>query len=273
MDVKMIADRFKEAGVRLGGDDTWKVQGKPVIKHSALERLAAGCSISFDAPQVLRSEADECVIVVTGRMGDKVEWSIGEARIGLNYRVSGNQAGYPYAMAEKRAKDRVIIKLVGLHGVYSSEESDDFRDAPKDDARPATAAPPRVTSGQQQETPFDDGESAHGNSPGTIAATLCKALQGARTPEELAQWKTDNREAVLALPKHYKADVVAAFDMHMERLETEAGREAVRMKGKMMSDRKTTIACGTAHECSCEQLAVAVEADLTKEASDDHSNP
>jgi len=227
MDVKMIADRFKEAGVRLGGDDTWKVQGKPVIKHSALERLAAGCSISFDAPQVLRSESDECVIVVTGRMGDKVEWSIGEARIGLNYRVSGNQAGYPYAMAEKRAKDRVIIKLVGLHGVYSSEESDDFRDVPKDDARPApAAAPPRVTSGPQQDTPFDDGEGTHGKSPSTIAETLCQALALARTPQELMQWKEDNRPAVTALPKQFKAKVVNVFDMHMERLETEAGREA-----------------------------------------------
>jgi hypothetical protein len=33
-------------------------------------------------------------------------------------------------MAEKRAKDRVILKLVGLHGdVYSEEEADDFKEA------------------------------------------------------------------------------------------------------------------------------------------------
>ena len=33
-------------------------------------------------------------------------------------------------MAEKRAKDRVILKLVGLHGhVYSEEEADDFKKA------------------------------------------------------------------------------------------------------------------------------------------------
>jgi transcription initiation factor IIF auxiliary subunit len=35
-------------------------------------------------------------------------------------------------MAEKRAKDRVILKLVGLHGdVYSEEEADDFKDTQK----------------------------------------------------------------------------------------------------------------------------------------------
>ena len=45
-----------------------------------------------------------------------------------NYRVSGKQAGNVYAMAEKRAKDRVILKLLELHGlVYSEEEADEFR--------------------------------------------------------------------------------------------------------------------------------------------------
>jgi hypothetical protein len=59
---------------------------------------------------------------------ERVEWSIGEALVNVNYRVSGRQAGYVYAMAEKRAKDRVILKLLELHGlVYSEEEADEFR--------------------------------------------------------------------------------------------------------------------------------------------------
>jgi hypothetical protein len=42
--------------------------------------------------------------------------------------VSGKMAAYPFAMAEKRAKDRVILKLIALHGlVYSEEEADDFK--------------------------------------------------------------------------------------------------------------------------------------------------
>jgi hypothetical protein len=52
-----------------------------------------------------------------------MEWSIGEAVIGQSYQVSGKQAAiFPYAMAEKRGKDRVILKLAGLTGVYSEEE-------------------------------------------------------------------------------------------------------------------------------------------------------
>ena len=58
-------------------------------------------------------------------MGERTEWSIGEALVNVNYRVSGGQAAYVYAMAEKRAKDRVILKLVGLHGLLSSEEDAD----------------------------------------------------------------------------------------------------------------------------------------------------
>ena len=52
----------------------------------------------------------------------RTEWSIGEAT------PYNNKNGYPFAMAEKRAKDRVILKLVGIAGdVYSSEEADDFK--------------------------------------------------------------------------------------------------------------------------------------------------
>jgi len=91
----------------------------------------------------LRAERDEAVIQVTGRMGDRVEWSIGEALIGVNYRVSGKQAAYVYAMAEKRAKDRVILKLTGIHGlVYSEDEMSGEDRAPA----PIASAPTPISS-------------------------------------------------------------------------------------------------------------------------------
>jgi hypothetical protein len=108
--------------------NVWRVQGQPVIYHKALERIAAQAQIQFEPPSIVRAERDEAVILVTGRMGERVEWSIGEALIGVNYRISGKQAAYVYAMAEKRAKDRVILKLIELHGlVYSEEEADEFK--------------------------------------------------------------------------------------------------------------------------------------------------
>ncbi|MFH6782570.1 MULTISPECIES: trna delta -isopentenylpyrophosphate transferase [Methylobacterium] len=128
---KQIADILATYGEPLAGN-VWRVQGTAVIYHKALERIAVQARIRFDAPVIVRAERDEAVILVTGHMpgpnGDRTEWSIGEALIGVNYRVSGRQAAYVFAMAEKRAKDRVILKLAGLHGLlYSEDEADEFK--------------------------------------------------------------------------------------------------------------------------------------------------
>jgi hypothetical protein len=148
---KQIADILAKYGEPMAGN-IWRVQGQAVIYHKALERIAAQAKIQFDTPTIVRAERDEAVILVTGRMGERAEWSIGEALIGINYRVSGKQAAYVYAMAEKRAKDRVILKLIELHGlVYSEEEADEFKNSRPDagateprgvaDAAPAAQVP------------------------------------------------------------------------------------------------------------------------------------
>jgi hypothetical protein len=133
---------------------TWLVQGQRVIYHSALERIAAKAGIAFDKPTVLRAEEREAVILVSGTNGDRAEWSIGEANMELNYRTSGKQQAYPYAMAEKRAKDRVILKLIELHGLlYSEEESDDFKQSAAGERREVMSD--AITSGKPIE--LDDG--------------------------------------------------------------------------------------------------------------------
>lgn len=123
-DIKALFDKF---GASISEDDVWQVQSATVIKHKALERLAAAARIEFQTPHMIRADRDEAVILVTGTLGDRVEWSIGEAVVNVNYRVTGKMAAYVYAMAEKRAKDRVIIKLAGLHGLYSEDEADEFK--------------------------------------------------------------------------------------------------------------------------------------------------
>lgn len=102
----------------------WDCHGTWVAYHAAIERIAARAGIEFELPQVIEARsADKTVaIAVRGKMGERAEWSFGEAA------PANNKNAYPYAMAEKRAKDRVTLKLVGLHGlVYSEEESDDFK--------------------------------------------------------------------------------------------------------------------------------------------------
>jgi hypothetical protein len=123
-----IRDLFKAHNVPLSKEDVWQVQSNFAVKHKALERLAAELEIMFDDPVIIRSERDEAVIRVTGWRGEWREWSIGEALVNANYRVSGRMAPYVWAMAEKRAKDRVILKLAGLYGVYSEDEFADKAD-------------------------------------------------------------------------------------------------------------------------------------------------
>ena len=123
-----VADVLKEIG-ETSQTATWDCHGTIVILHKALEKVAAHKSIVFDAPVVVESNVEKkmVVMVVTGRLGDKVEWSFGEAA------PYNNKNSYPYAMAEKRAKDRVILKLVGLHGdAYSEDEADDFKESNPD---------------------------------------------------------------------------------------------------------------------------------------------
>lgn len=102
---------------------TWDCHGTPVVLHKACEKIAAHKGIVFDEPKIIESSVKEkyAVLLVTGHMKDTSEWSIGEAS------PYNNKNAYPFAMAEKRAKDRVILKLVGLHGdVYSQDEADEF---------------------------------------------------------------------------------------------------------------------------------------------------
>ena len=107
----------------------WDCHGTYVLLHKALEKVAAHRKIEFDEPRILTANvsAKEVVVLVTGRMGELSEWSIGEAA------PYNNKNNYPFAMAEKRAKDRVILKLVGLHGdAYSQAEADEFQESMPD---------------------------------------------------------------------------------------------------------------------------------------------
>jgi hypothetical protein len=128
--------RIEAIRVKYGLDpsDFWELpqkKGTWVAKHAALEVAAAKAGILFDNPIIIEanSEAGVAVLAVTGslpsphneavgwRDNARTEWATGEAS------PKNNKNAYPWAMAEKRAKDRVILKLIGIHGlVYSEDE-------------------------------------------------------------------------------------------------------------------------------------------------------
>jgi hypothetical protein len=111
----------------LARDDFWELpqkKGTWVAKHAALEVAAVKANIRFDMPVIVEANGGEGVaaVCVQGEMEGRFEWSLGEAS------PKNNKNAYPWAMAEKRAKDRVILKLIGIHGlIYSEEEADDFK--------------------------------------------------------------------------------------------------------------------------------------------------
>ena len=132
-----IAEVLK--GYGFGPEACWDCHGTFVVLHKVLEQIAGLAGIVFDAPQIIEANSKDQIasICVNGSLGEASAWSIGEAA------PANNKNAYPWAMAEKRAKDRVILKLVGLHGfVYSEEEADDFKSSRPDAAKAKPAKSP-----------------------------------------------------------------------------------------------------------------------------------
>ena len=123
-----------------------KQSGQWIITHRAIEIMCAAAGIQFKSPEVHQADVGNgiFVILVEGTMAlldpakegiegysCRSEWSFGEAS------KANCKMQYPAAMAEKRAKDRVALKLLGLHGfVYSDVEDEDFKDAEKEVTKP-----------------------------------------------------------------------------------------------------------------------------------------
>ena len=135
MAVKKLDAHIKKAFTDLGFTDAeiiegcWDLtrNGKTVAwlaTHKFLERVAGKAGIYFSMPTVLNCVADEVAVCVEGvDKNGNTSWSIGEAS------SKNNKNEYRWAMAEKRAKDRVILKLLGIAGyMYSEEEADEFKE-------------------------------------------------------------------------------------------------------------------------------------------------
>ena len=119
MNMKHLAQKYN-----LTEQDYWKEQrsGKWIISHDSCEKIAFKEKIVFGPPQILNSEQNFVRMVVSGKKGEAVAWSIGEA----DSKNCKNL--YMGAMAEKRGKDGVILKRINAYeyGIYSDVEADSF---------------------------------------------------------------------------------------------------------------------------------------------------
>ena len=120
-----IIERLKAVG-ETSATALWDCHGNWIIKHKALEKIATNAGITYSDCTVYAPQPgqEHFAVSLIGHLGDRSEWSIGEAS------PKNSKNNYYFAMAEKRAKDRVILKLLGLHAyIYSEEEADEFKEA------------------------------------------------------------------------------------------------------------------------------------------------
>ena len=137
-------DRLKEIKEKfnLGKDDFWEMKrgGKSmwILTHDACEKIAyqAGIVFHMPDPKLSCTEPPNVVLYGSATLGNRTEWSNGEAN------PTNCKMPYMNAMAEKRLKDRLTLKLINAYEyqIYSEIEADTF-EKPKEvkkAPRPAT---------------------------------------------------------------------------------------------------------------------------------------
>lgn len=166
-------------------DEIWEVHGTTwVVKHKALERVAMEIGVQWDKPDVITCDPANKIAVICayGRLGEKSEWSFGEAA------PANNKNSYPVAMAEKRAKDRVILKLLTTHGALYSEAEFEA------DEKPATLAKKDAKE---------------------VYAKLQAEMRQCQTREALKEWGAGNKDRIALLPEDWQDTLRLQFEEQM----------------------------------------------------------
>lgn len=116
--VKMLTEKYN-----LNKDAFWQLRDNHIIKHDAVMAIAHQEGVKFGEPTVQILDNNNVAIYGIAKLGKDSVWTTGEANLGLNCK-----APYPFAMAEKRWKDRATLMLIGVYhmGVYSDTEADSF---------------------------------------------------------------------------------------------------------------------------------------------------
>ena len=217
-----VVDTLKEIGMS-HTDAGWNCHGTYVLLHKALEKVAVARNIKFDAPQILESDSSKRVVslMVMGHMGDKSEWSIGEAS------PSNNKNSYPYAMAEKRAKDRVILKLVGLHGdVYAEDEADSFKEERPEEIKGGTVETKDKDNLPEAKFVHIDNTEETAKGIEMIREVFIQFLPSKSSRADIVSFWKSNKEAREVLervsPKDYE-DVEKAFKKRAEEIVNDKG--------------------------------------------------
>ncbi len=234
-DVQDFATKY-----RIAKTEMWEVHGSQwVVKHKALERVAAEQNISWDRPTMIETNSADGIVAICvfGKLGERSEWSIGEAS------PKNCKNSYYYAMAEKRAKDRVILKLLSGHGaLYSEAEADEFSEQATDRrqnphvTRPEDIVP--VVEYDANGHPIDniplgesDGKKLRVVDQRPIFEALQKGLHMAGSVLDLQEWAEANKDVVATLKKDWQEILRGLYAEHLAELRKQATGDDMRMAG------------------------------------------
>lgn len=99
----------------------WDCHGTWVMYHRYIEIAGVKKKININNLQEIETNSERGIVCIkcTASLDKMIVITYGEAS------PRNTKNAYPYAMAEKRAIDRAILKLIGLHGfIYSEDELD-----------------------------------------------------------------------------------------------------------------------------------------------------
>ena len=123
MKIKELAEKYE-----LTNDDFWKHKqsGKWILTHDACTIIAHKEGIILESFDSLYQSDSECRFLIGMSKDGRIVKSVGEAG------KSNCTSKYLGCMAEKRGRDRCVLKLINAYeyGIYSEEESDDFKGKP-----------------------------------------------------------------------------------------------------------------------------------------------
>jgi len=104
-------------------EDVFKHAHYTIITRAGIDKIMAANDIEIQYDIVnLSDDHSHCLVKALGKRGEKIIQTYGECS------PKNNKNAYPVAMAEKRAKSRIVLMLAGFYelGIFGEDEADDF---------------------------------------------------------------------------------------------------------------------------------------------------
>tara|TARA_R100001443_G_scaffold24466_1_gene36875 strand:- start:1354 stop:2022 length:669 start_codon:yes stop_codon:yes gene_type:complete len=141
MDMKQLSKKYN-----LSKKDYWKQKqsGRWILTHDGCTKIGHIEKVQLVDMEVVNSERDFVRVMITMKKGDVIVKTFGESDSKSTFNP------YHGCMAEKRGRDRAILKLINAYeyGIYSEVEAEEFK--AENEQSISVTQPHTVTEGSQQ---------------------------------------------------------------------------------------------------------------------------